>query len=77
MAVTLAASLLETTVPMLEEAGFQKLVFEDFYEVLLSLIQQIITPEPGGTTLTSETLLEAFQSPEGKLDSVTPFVKHI
>lgn len=51
---------------MLEEAGFQKLVFEDFYDVLLSLIQQIVTPEPGGTTLTPETLLEAFQSPEGE-----------
>jgi len=64
VAVPLATSLLETTIPMLEEAGFQKLVFEDFYEVLLSLIQQIVIPEPGGTTLTSETLLEAFQSPE-------------
>ena len=65
MAVALATSLLESTIPMLEKAGFQKLVFEDFYEVLLSLIQQIALPEPGGTTLTSETLLEAFQSPEG------------
>ena len=67
MAVAIATSVLESTVPMLEEAGFQKLVFEDFYEVLLSLIQQIIIPEPGGTVLTSETLLEAFQSPEGKI----------
>ncbi|KAF9784665.1 cysteine proteinase [Thelephora terrestris] len=64
VAVALATSLLESTIPMLEDAGFQKLVFEDFYEVLLSLIQQIVVPEPGGTTLTSETLLEAFQSPE-------------
>ena len=60
---------------MLEEAGFQKLVFEDFYDVLLSLIHQILVPEPGGTTLTSETLLEAFQSPEGKAYSITPRVK--
>lgn len=59
--------MLESTVPMLEEVGFQRLVFEDFYEVLVSLIQQITVPEPGGTTLTSETLLEAFQSPEGKI----------
>jgi len=64
VAVELAISLLESTVPVLEGAGFQKLVFEDFYEVFLSLIQQIIIPEPGGTTLTSDTLLEAFQSPE-------------
>lgn len=60
---------------MLEEAGFQRLVFEDFYEVLLSLIQQIIIPEPGGTTLTSETLLEAFQSPEGENFFITWRVK--
>lgn len=75
VAVALAVSMLESTVPMLEKAGFQRLVFEDFYEVLLSLIQQIIVPEPGGTILTSETLLEAFQSAEGKAYSITPRVK--
>jgi len=64
VAVTLATSLLESTIPTLEKVGFQKVVFEDFYEVFLSLIQQIVIPEPGGTTLTSKTLLEAFQSPE-------------
>lgn len=69
MEVAVATSLLESTIPMLEEAGFQRLVFEDFYEVLLSLIQQIIVPEPGGTILTSSTLLEAFQSPEGEIYS--------
>ena len=67
VAVAIATSLLESTAPTLEEAGFQKLVFEDFYDVFLSLIQQVITPEPGGTTLTPETLLEAFQSPEGEI----------
>ena len=77
MAVALASSLLESTTPMLVKAGFQKLVFEDFFEVLLSLVQQIILPEPGGTTLTSETLLEALQSPEGKICVVTPRVKGI
>ena len=67
VAVSIATSLLESTVPTLVKAGFQSLVFEDFYEVLLSLIQQIIIPEPGGTILTSETLLEAFQSAEGEI----------
>ena len=77
MAVVLATSLLESTFPTLEKAGFQKLVFEDFYEVLLSLIQQIIIPEPGGTTLTSETLLEAFQSAEGEIYRTSPHAKWI
>ena len=62
---------------MLETAGFQKLVFEDFYEVLMSLIQQIVIPEPEGTTLTSETLLEAFQSPEGEVYLIVPLVKWV
>lgn len=75
VAVAIASSLLESTIPTLEKAGFQKLVFEDFYEVLLSLIQQIALPEPGGTTLTSETLLEAFQSPEGRVYFVTPLIE--
>jgi ubiquitin thioesterase protein OTUB1 len=74
MAVAVAISLLGSTVPMLEKAGFQSLVFEDFYDVLLSLIQQIIIPEPEGTVLTSGTLLEAFQSPEGK---IYPMIKRI
>jgi ubiquitin thioesterase protein OTUB1 len=74
-AVAMAESLLESTVPMLLEAGFQKLVFEDFYEVLVSLIEQIVIPEPGGTTLTSKTLLEAFQSPEGETYSTAARVK--
>lgn len=73
VAVTVATSVLGSTVPMLEKAGFQRLVFEDFYDVLLSLIQQVIIPEPGGTILTSDTLLEAFQSPEGK---IYPMIKH-
>ena len=77
VAVVIATSLLESTIPMLEKAGFQKLVFEDFYDVLLSLIQQIVLPEPGGTILTSETLLEAFQSPEGKHCLLNPCVKWI
>jgi ubiquitin thioesterase protein OTUB1 len=65
MAVVTALSHLETTLPLLESAGFQPMVFEDFYEVFVSIIRQIIQPEPGGTILTSKLLLEAFQSPEG------------
>jgi ubiquitin thioesterase protein OTUB1 len=50
---------------MLEHVGFQKMVFEDFYDVFASLINQVIVPEAGGTELTIHTLIEAFQSPEG------------
>jgi ubiquitin thioesterase protein OTUB1 len=65
MAVASALSILESTKPLLEDAGFQLLVYEDFYDVLASLVQQVVTAELGGTILTKFTLLEAFQSPEG------------
>lgn len=50
---------------MLEAAGFQKMVFEDFYDVLVSLMENIVKPDERGQRLNAETLLEAFQSPEG------------
>lgn len=52
---------------MLEFAGFQKLVWEDFYEVLTQLVQSVAAPGPNGRTLTPRALLNAFQSPEGAL----------
>jgi ubiquitin thioesterase protein OTUB1 len=65
MAVATAVSGLESCTPKLEDAGFQRLVYEDFYDVLISLINQVVTPEADGTELTIATLVEAFQSPEG------------
>ena len=61
-----ALSLLDSTLLILNAAGFQELVYEDFYDVLISLIRQIVVPEPNGSTLTDEILLEAFQDAEGK-----------
>lgn len=66
IAVATSISTLESTVPMLEAAGFQKMVFEDFYDIFVSIIQQVVEPEPGGQKLTPEVLLEAFQKPEGE-----------
>jgi len=48
----------------LEAVGFEKLVYEDFYEVLRDLILNIVEPDRNGHTLTSDTLLERFQDPE-------------
>lgn len=66
LAVTSAISALEASQPLLEAAGFQALVFEDFYDCLVSLINQIIAPAVDGL-LTPTTLLEAFNSPESAL----------
>ncbi|KAG8718590.1 hypothetical protein FRC08_004907 [Ceratobasidium sp. 394] len=63
LAVATSLSHLESTLPLLEQAGFQRIVFEDFYECFAELIQQIVPPT-GKLPLTHEGLLEAFQNPE-------------
>ncbi|KAK0497745.1 cysteine proteinase [Armillaria luteobubalina] len=63
-AVEKGVAALKSTLPMLENVGFQKLVFEDFYDVLESLLLSIVTPQTTGKTLNAVGLLEAFQSPE-------------
>jgi len=62
--VAKALSLLESSLGTLNGAGFQELVYQDFYDVLSSLIRQILIAEPGGSVLTPQILLEAFQDPE-------------
>ncbi|PAV15687.1 cysteine ase [Pyrrhoderma noxium] len=62
--VAKSLSLLDSTLLILKAAGFQDLVYEDFYDVLISLIRQIVVPEPNGSTLTEAILLEAFQDAE-------------
>ncbi|EEB87439.1 hypothetical protein MPER_15205, partial [Moniliophthora perniciosa FA553] len=56
-----ALAILSATPKMLENVGFEKLVFEDFYEVLEILVGNIVTPDPTGTTLDGTALLAAFQ----------------
>ncbi|KAM5538858.1 hypothetical protein V8D89_007580 [Ganoderma adspersum] len=63
LAASSALSVLEATVPQLENVGFQRLVFEDFYDCLAGLINQIINPV-NNRLLTIDLLLEAFNSPE-------------
>lgn len=50
---------------MLEAAGFQKIVYEDFYEYFITIIRQITTPNPqNGRVIGLQNLLECFQSAE-------------
>jgi len=50
---------------------------EDFYDVLRTLVEQVIKPEPGGHTLNASLLLEAFTKPEGKpLSIIGSFHRH-
>ncbi|KAF9516663.1 hypothetical protein BS47DRAFT_1390504 [Hydnum rufescens UP504] len=41
--------------------------YEDFYEALRDLVLNIVEPDVQGKVLTSATLLQRFQDPEGKL----------
>ncbi|KAI0632822.1 cysteine proteinase [Trametes polyzona] len=64
LAVTSAISVLEATQPVLEQVGFQRMVFEDFYDDFVGLINSVVTPKQDGRLLTVASLLEAFNVPE-------------
>jgi ubiquitin thioesterase protein OTUB1 len=64
LAIANALSILESTLPMLDEAGFQRMVFEDFYEYFRNIIQNINTPDDNGNVLTAELLLFYIQEPQ-------------
>ncbi|KAI8972593.1 cysteine proteinase [Trametes punicea] len=64
LAVTSALSVLESTQPVLEQVGFQRLVFEDFYDAFAGLIKAVVQPPADGRLLTITSLLEAFNTPE-------------
>lgn len=58
LAVATALSALEPTLLVLDGVGFQRLVFEDFYDCFISLVKSV------GSTLTPMSLLSAFQDPQ-------------
>ncbi|EJT97187.1 cysteine proteinase [Dacryopinax primogenitus] len=65
LAVAMSLSTLQETRHLLDEAGFQQLVYEDFYDVLVRLISSIISPPgPYEPLLSSPGLLAAFQDAE-------------
>ncbi|KAJ3729179.1 cysteine proteinase [Lentinula guzmanii] len=70
-AVVAALSTLEATPKLLESVGFERMVFEDFYEVLIELVKNVIAPDVSGSTLTDVALLERFQNPEVYLRMLT------
>ena len=65
LAATGALSVLEASQEQLEKVGFQRLVFEDFYDCMAGLINQVINPVDG-RILNISLLLEAFNNPEGE-----------
>ncbi|KZV72275.1 cysteine proteinase [Peniophora sp. CONT] len=59
---TVAISVLDSALPLLEGVGFDKFAYEDFYEELLGLLKRI-GPD-ARNPLTPSALLQAFQAPE-------------
>ncbi|KZT55385.1 cysteine proteinase [Calocera cornea HHB12733] len=65
LAVAMSLSTLQDGRHLLDEAGFQELVYEDFYDVLVSLISAVVSPPaPGAPLLSGPQLLTAFQDAE-------------
>lgn len=60
-----AVDVLDSTRFLLEVAGFRPSLYEDSLIIFKSIVQQIVTPDINGETMTPEILLEAFQHPEG------------
>lgn len=70
LAAVSAFSTIEACYPMIEAAGFEKMVYEDFADALTSLITQVYTPP----VLTRPILLQAFQSDETS-NSIVVFLR--
>jgi len=64
LAVATSLSTIEGRLADLRTAGFEPLVYEDFYETLRDLVLNIVEPDVEGKMLTSATLLQRFQDPE-------------
>ena len=64
LAFASAMSILDPSQSILEAVGFQKLVFEDFYEAFASLIRGVAIPDGEGRFTDAGSLLKAFQNPE-------------
>jgi ubiquitin thioesterase protein OTUB1 len=66
LALGSAMSILEPSQSILEAVGFQRLVFEDFYEAFASLIHRVAIPDGEGKLLNPGSLLGAFQNVESR-----------
>jgi len=66
MAVMTTLSTLAATRQLLEETGVQKLVYVDFYDQIVQLVQNIIVPDEKKTVLTLDGLSNFFRDAQGK-----------
>jgi len=64
MSVAMGLSILSSTKQLLNETGVQELVYEDFYDQTVSLLENVVKPDQDGQVLTLNRLLEFFRNPE-------------
>ncbi|KIO30472.1 hypothetical protein M407DRAFT_242212 [Tulasnella calospora MUT 4182] len=64
LAVASTKSILEAKLKVLEQVGFEKLAYEDFYDAFVEVIDLIVKPNQHGRKLDANGLLEFFQTPE-------------
>jgi ubiquitin thioesterase protein OTUB1 len=62
-----ALSNLKKSQALLDQAGFEKVVYEDFYEAFANLIREVATTHSPEGIMSHTILLSAFQNPEGML----------
>jgi ubiquitin thioesterase protein OTUB1 len=66
MAVMTTLSTLTATRQLLNETGVQELVYEDFYDSIVQLVQNVVVPDAESKqVLTLDTLLQFFREAEG------------
>jgi ubiquitin thioesterase protein OTUB1 len=64
LSATTSLSLIQSTESLLDQAGFQRMVYEDFMEAFTSIIQDVAQPQKRPSP---QKLLEMFQDPESML----------
>ncbi|PPQ73204.1 hypothetical protein CVT24_010023 [Panaeolus cyanescens] len=66
LSVARALSTLAQTPELLDSAGIEKMVYEDFYDEVVGVVERVVRGEGGGKGMDDEELLKAFQDPESE-----------
>lgn len=65
--------MLESTKERLKQAGIEQLVYEDFFDELIHVIQRMVDPSLD-TKKRKSLLLASFQNPDGILDLISSYI---
>ena len=57
---------LQRSVKLLQNVGYEALVYEDFYDTLVHAVKRIVNAQPDASKLTQRGLLDAFNDTPSK-----------